>query len=168
MNCYTCREMIPLAALGELNDDRRRGLEDHLKDCDSCRKELEQLAEIGAMLADQPDDGLSELERLRIENNVLRQLAVKQATGASSTIQTYIRVLARVAAALVLFLIGYLARPAVADWFNGEPPVAQSRQYPVLEQIDRSVGSGHRFTGEGLKLILHGRSALGETIRQNR
>ena len=160
--------MIPLAVLDELDDDRRQRLDAHLNECEACHREMAELSEIGAMLADQPEDRLSELERLRIENKVLRRLAAGHGSATSSALRPYTRILSRVAAALILFLIGYLARPAVTDWFNGEPPVAQTDQLLVLKQIDRSVGSGHRFSGEGLKLILHGRNALEETIKQNR
>jgi len=41
MRCYDCRKLIVLHLYGELEDEKRRRLEQHLGRCAACRRELE-------------------------------------------------------------------------------------------------------------------------------
>jgi anti-sigma factor RsiW len=164
MNCAIYQKWIPLAVLGELAGDRQDRLARHTETCEACRQELEQLTEIAGLLSTSSDHALSDGERLRLENDVLRRVVRERAGRTATGVRAILPVLVRVAAAIALVTAGYLARPALADWFNGTPPIAQTHLSPAVEQYNRSAGTGYRFSGQGLKAIVKGRKALDQEL----
>jgi len=64
MNCPEVQHLIPDFLLGETDDDQARGLQDHARGCDACRRELEHLgflwSKLGVIPEEQPGPGLRE------------------------------------------------------------------------------------------------------------
>lgn len=50
MNCERVRELMEASLDGELTEDDLRELESHLSECESCRRELEDMRKLGDLL----------------------------------------------------------------------------------------------------------------------
>jgi anti-sigma factor RsiW len=169
MNCDTCRDLIPLALVGELTEHQRRELDEHLKTCDDCGIEWETMRQTVDRLAPDPRDSLTDIEKLRLENGVLTKLLTERTRFAhdrpSRAVRTG-RVLLRLAAAVILFALGYVASPQIAALL-GEP--ARSAAVPEATpciQVDAGTAAGYRFSARGFRVLAHGRAAVTEEIQQ--
>ena len=109
MNCKVYRERIPLLVLGEADAATETALHDHFAVCPECRAEYEQLRDVAALLTPANRDELTEVEQLRIENRVYRELAEQSSAHASGRVG---RVLLRIAAVVSIFPARIL-RPTV-------------------------------------------------------
>lgn len=71
MKCELAQEQIALAAWGELPEEQRRKLEEHLKDCDACSNEMEAVQALAKAMslvpADEPSPNLLARTRMRLE-----------------------------------------------------------------------------------------------------
>lgn len=71
MKCELAQEQIALAAWGELPEEQRRKLEEHLKDCEACSNEMEAVQALAKAMslvpADEPSPNLLARTRMRLE-----------------------------------------------------------------------------------------------------
>ena len=71
MKCESAQEIIALAVYGELPDDQSPQLEQHLAECDACRRELEAVQALSKAMSllpvDEPSANLIARSRLRLE-----------------------------------------------------------------------------------------------------
>ncbi len=162
MSCDKYKDRIALIAMGEATDAERAAFEEHTAACADCRAEYERLREIVAMLTSAPGDAPTEIETLQMENEILRRLAVDSLRADTQRRnRSAMRMMIRVAAAIVLFACGYLAQPALKRLYEPAAPSARAVQPPITgAQIRLAMKSGYRFSGEGLAVIAHGTDAL--------
>ena len=161
MTCKEYRDSMTAAVLGELNESDRAALDRHLADCNSCRTEYERLRRLTRALGGEPTDTLSEIERLRLENAVLRRLAERAPRR-----RPLPRSLIRIAAAVVLIGLGYFAHPLISRTAQPDPAAIAQPAIPSLALYERGLPAGSRFTPAGFKIIAHGRKAAIEQLRQ--
>jgi len=71
MKCESAQEIIALAVYGELPDDQSPQLEQHLAECDACRRELEAVQALSKAMSllpvEEPSANLIARSRLRLE-----------------------------------------------------------------------------------------------------
>ncbi|HEX3438523.1 MAG TPA: HEAT repeat domain-containing protein [Pseudacidobacterium sp.] len=71
MKCDLAQQYIALAAYGELSDDASHQLEQHLKDCEACRQEMEAVRGLQAAMSlypvEEPSASLLARARMRLE-----------------------------------------------------------------------------------------------------
>lgn len=166
MNCRKYRDLMAAAALGELSESDKRGFDTHLEGCESCRTEFERMRQLSQLLAVDPGDSLSELDRLRLENSVYRRLAepsVWPKYGRNHMPRTLIRI----AAALVLVGLGYLAHPLLSQESQPNPALTTQPIASTLTVYERDLPAGSRFTAGGFKVIAHGRKAAIEEFEKS-
>jgi len=60
MNCEKTRELMLLYMDNELEDEELKGFEEHLKSCESCRIELEEIAQVIELCVGLPEEDLPE------------------------------------------------------------------------------------------------------------
>ncbi|HOD65960.1 MAG TPA: zf-HC2 domain-containing protein [candidate division Zixibacteria bacterium] len=163
MTCRECRDLLPALVLGEVSESDRPAVMNHLAACAACRSEFECLQSICSALTSDGEGGLSELERLRLENTVWRRLATPE--SAASGGGRFARYALRVAAALVLFGLGYFVRPHLGGAPAPAQPVASDRLEATLAALDRrELTRDMRFSATGFKVIAHGRKAVIEKL----
>lgn len=165
MSCSEYTDLIALAAAGETTAEERRRVEAHIATCAACRKEHEQLSAIVADLNAPGDTVLSPIERLQLENQILRA-AIERRAGKPQflNLRVPLRTMLRIAATLIVFGLGYLTYPLISGpAVPAESASAPLSQYAEREQIRQALNSGLRFSGAGLKLIAHGRRAFQES-----
>jgi len=162
MNCGKHKDRIPLLILGDLEPAEREELEKHLQDCAMCRAELGKIREVARMLTPSDSEDLTDLEKLRLENQIYRKLALEATRDRGSEKRIWsTRMFVRVAAAVAIFFLGYGAGPLVTMLGEGEQPTAQVAEAPFdMTKYRQVVASGLRFSPEGLRIIARGRSAL--------
>jgi len=166
MNCKVYCERIPLLVLGEADAATEAALHEHFAVCPDCRAEYEQLRDVAALLTPANREELTEIEQLRIENRVYRELVGRSSAHGSGRVG---RVLLRVAAVAAIFLLGFFGRPYLADLDNGAKPLAGLVARTVSEpSVDRAAMAGRRFTADGLKVIARGKAALTEQAADRR
>ena len=160
MNCIRFKDRLPLLVLGELDPKEQEELERHIATCEECRKELEDLQEITAILNDEGRESLAELEQLRLENEIYRKLAVKALKENAPATGRVFKLLVRVAAVLVVFLAGYAAYPLFtrqADY--GPLNTRLEKNLDDETELMSSLGS-RRLTAQGFLIIAKGKNAL--------
>jgi anti-sigma factor RsiW len=159
MKCNECRALLPVLALGELPDEQRGDVEDHLKICASCQAEMEQIQGICRGLEeDAQGDSLSEVERLRIESAVYKRLAASESAYRLRH-NRLLTVLTRVAAAIILFALGFTVHSFITDHTQPETIRHVQQANPSLTEYEYGVSSSMRFSAAGLKVIAQGRKA---------
>lgn len=160
MNCGKYLDLLPLRAIDELTPAEKKMLDAHIEECHDCRAEADRLEELTRTLQLPPGDGMTELEKLKLENVMLRRLTRIRTNKASARV-TLSRGLLRVAATVMLVASGFL----LATLFNHQtssPRISNAvieNQMASLTENPR-IAAGHRFSAAGLKLIARGRNAL--------
>ena len=159
MSCEKCQEMLALYALEELEPERIDQFEKHLEECEKCRDDLQTYRQIMADLSPAQDPGLNDLERLRLENRVLRDLSQAvgdRADGARGRVSSPVW---QVAAAGVIFLLGYGFNTLFSDrGTDGSDPLII--ETPTAVDYEYAQLPGSRLSARGLKVIAHGKAAL--------
>jgi len=162
VSCRQYTDKLALLATGDLEPAEKRELEQHLKECSACRAELEELRVVVAMFEPGGADGLTEIERLRLENEIYRKLAARPPTGLSTQkASRVISTLVRIAAAIAIFALGYAAHPLFTAPGRPEASVAQlvESRGSIPENWQASA-SGLRLSPNGLRAIARGTTAL--------
>ena len=161
MNCKDFRELLPLAAAQNLSDESRQEVEQHLAECPDCRLAYEELKATVDLLTGGEADDLSDIERLRLENQVLRRLSSSGEARAQRVQFSAVRTALRFAAVIALLAIGYTAYPLL-----GPPGTTPTRSTSPLANVSdspesvRSAAAVYRYSGAGLKLIAGGTQSL--------
>lgn len=155
MNCDLYKDTLPLYASGDLGPKESEKLAQHLEVCPTCRAEYEKLSEIVAVLAPTDSERLTDLEKLRLENEVYRQLARKANRNHQQRKRSVAaRVILPVAAAFLLFILGYSTRSLVSELHEGPHATARViRPSGSSAQYQQALASGLRFSSQGLKAI---------------
>ena len=164
MKCDVCREYLPAYVLGDATLDQRSDIAEHLAGCVACREELQRLKEILQVLADDArSDELSEVERLRLEKAVYRNLATAASTRKhvpGRSVGLYIRL----AAALVLFALGYMSHSLLSKPESPRTVVPATQVAQSFASLDRGQYESMRFSAAGLKVIAQGRRTAVEQL----
>ena len=162
MNCDPYKDSLPLYASGDLGPEESEKLAQHLDVCPTCRAEYEKLSEIVAALAPTDSERLTDLEKLRLENEVYIRLARKASeTHLRRKKSVTARVVLRVAAAFLLFILGYSARSFVSELHEGPHASARVlRPSGSSAQYEQALASGLRFSSQGLKAIAGDRTTF--------
>ena len=162
MNCERYKDMLPLYVSGDLTPKESEQIKKHLDTCADCQTEFKGLSEIAAMLAPTNSDSLSDIEKLRLENQIYHRLA--ESTSKNLWARTGFRpagVLLRIAAVFAIFFLGYGARPLISGSGEGYQPTARVTEMSLdLTKYRQAPASMLRFSAEGLRVIARGRSAL--------
>lgn len=161
MNCDRCKDLLPLKATGDLDEKELDELEGHLAECSECRNEAAEFDQLTASLARSDSDRLTELERLKLENALLKKLIAPRTGRRSASGFPARRVLVRLAASIVLVVAGFFLNSVLRS--QSERAEAESdRMLLTLSSVSDNTGiaTGHRFSAAGLKLIARGKSAL--------
>ena len=167
MNCKKYINLLPLYATGDLDNAELDNVKAHLKLCENCREELKQVSEIASMLTSSPE-GMTELEKLKLENDIYRKLAKEKVLTDSDNKSSITINLLRIAAALIIFFIGFSIKSIMT-----EPEANRVFDNQILlTSLEKSgsqlsVFSGLRFSEAGFKLIASGRSSVKSDVNNN-
>lgn len=155
-NCKSFVDKLALLALDELSENETRLVNQHLADCASCADSFKGLQEVTSVLGHSPEDEITELEKLQIENAVYRRFAQSQTTTPR---RNWTASTLRLAAALALIALGY-----VGGTFSSEPqalkPVPLSTESQLAMLGWKENIASFRLSPQGLKLIARGRESL--------
>ena len=158
MRCEQYFEILPLYVSGDLTGNERAGLEQHLSECARCRAELDKLSEVARMLAPSDDDTLSEVEKLRLENDILRRLVCEGKTESVPRRSSVTSLIVRIAVAAAIFIVGFSVRPLLPV-NNQTQPVTRATLTDLAEH-GSDLTTGMRFSKQGFRLIARGKSGL--------
>jgi len=117
-----------------------------------------------ALLQPRPGEGPAEIETLQMENEILRRLAEESLCHTvTHRRRAPLRLVVRIAAAVVLVAPGYVARPSLSVFFSTHQRTAHVPEPIVVrEDVRRALKSGYRFSNEGLAVIARGADAVRE------
>ena len=145
MSCERFKEMILNSIVDGNDPERNVDLQKHILACKDCRLEYEQIKSAVRILEPEPGEGLSPIEKLKIENRIyearLRRFAIKNNRG------VYIKRLTAVAAALFFFFLGF----SIRSFYTGDTG---------LEEKIASEQRIQEFPGARFLLAAKGRKAL--------
>ena len=162
MNCPEYKDKISLLALGELPAGEKDDVEAHLEQCPDCRAEYESFLSVVGMYAVSRDDDLVPMEKLQLENDILRRLIeTRNKAQRSFRLTGPWPAITRLAAALLIFFAGFAAQYFLGDL--GRPRqanVTEKSKIAATAPLNRAIASGMRFSSQGLKVIAHGRAAI--------
>ena len=155
-NCKSFIDRLALMALDELEENEIKQVNQHLAECTSCADDFKKLQEVTSTLGYGPDDDITEVEKLQIENAVYRQLARSRAP---SQRLSWTSVTLRLAAAVVLIALGYFS-----GTLSSEPQPLQLGPLStesMLASLDwKENMAAFRLSPQGLRLIARGRESL--------
>ena len=160
MNCRKYQDKLALLALGDLPRAERETLEAHIKDCPACRSEYESLCEVVSLYSPQPEDKLTAIDKLTLENNVLHQLLKDRQSRKMRARPRTLTYLLRLAAAILIFFAGYAAPAFMTQTISPRQATIGVGEKILAGQQNRALVSGLRFSADGLKVIARGKSAL--------
>ena len=162
MSCGQYTDKLALMATGDLEPVERRELEQHLKECPSCRAELEELRVVVAMFGTGHADALTDIERLQLENEIYRKLAARGShEPVARSGSRVVRTLLRMAAAIAIFALGYAAHALLTPPGQPEPTVPQFAQsWSTIPDDWKASALGLRLSPDGLRAIARGTIAL--------
>lgn len=164
MTCNECIDLLPMFALGEGPIDRRQEMEAHLAVCPGCSDQFRRLSEICRVLTeDIQSDDLSELERMRLESAVYRQLAVN-VPARHRLWNRPLNLVTGIAAGFVLFALGYYVHSFVAAPESPETVITTESAGSSLAAYEGEFSGSLRFSAAGLKAIANGRKAALKTL----
>jgi len=160
MNCKKYIDLLPLYVTGDLDKPERDDVEAHLEQCENCREELQKYSELASLLKSASSNGITEVEKLKLENDIYRAMAKKKIANASKGNTILTTNLLRVAAAIIIFFIGFGAKALLTEP-EANKMIDNQVMLTSLEKTgnQRFVSSGLRFSKEGFKLIAGGKSA---------
>jgi len=154
MNCEKYAELMALVALGEASEMERDEVMRHVETCERCRSEYDELTGIAGALAADPTEELTEVEQLKLENRVLRRVRTRLRDG------NQWQVVMRIAAAVILFGLGYATNLVIGHSAEGTQPLPMAVERALTrEEMLRAVGPGVRFSAVGLRAITLGKQA---------
>lgn len=169
MNCKKYINLLPLYVTGDLDKAELDDVKAHLKLCENCREELKQVSEIASMLTSTESSGMTELEKLKLENEIYRKLAKEKILTDSENKSSITINLLRVAAALIIFFIGFsvksiITEPKAVKDYNDAQVMLTSLEKTGNQRL---VSSGLRFSEAGFKLIANGKSSVKSDMNNN-
>lgn len=145
MSCERFKEMILESILDDQDPEKNAEFQKHILTCGDCRLEYEQIRSAVRIIKPEPGEGLSPIEKLKIEKRIyearLRRFASKNTRG------VYIKRLAAVAAALFFFFLGF----SIRSFYTGDTG---------LEEKIASEQRIQEFPGARFLLAAKGRKAL--------
>jgi len=168
MNCKKYIDLLPLYVTGDLDKPERDDVKAHLEQCENCREELQKYSELASLLKSATSNGITEVEKLKLENDIYRAMAKKKITSASKGNSILTTNLLRVAAAIIIFFIGFGVKSIITKQDAGRE-INYQVMLTSLEKTgsQRFVSSGLRFSKEGFKLIAGGKSAEKLELKNN-
>jgi outer membrane lipoprotein-sorting protein len=138
MNCAECKDLLVLGLEGLLDDSQKQAVREHLKTCESCRAELQELQTLRRRLV---GNGKA-LAQTSVEDNVMDRIIQEQNARLKSAQQagTGLRIrrlimrnsIVKIAAAAALVAI---ALGAWSLWSGTQPGVALADVLAKVEQV---------------------------------
>ena len=161
--------MLPLYATGDLDKSELEDVKAHLELCENCREELKQVSEITSILTSIKSTGMTELEKLKLENELYRKLAKEKILTDTNRRSSITINLLRVAAALIIFFIGFsvksiMTEPEAVKDYNDAQVMLTSLEKTGNQRL---VSSGLRFSEAGFKLIASGKASVKSGVNNN-
>ncbi len=165
MTCDKYKDILPLYALGEVDESQKQEIESHLESCPDCIGEVDKLSEIITGLNSSGDSELSEVERLRIENDTYK--AILASRPVQNQKMGITNILLKTAAVITLIVIGF----SVGKYLPGTTPTSLPVR-PMLAGIQTNT-SGYiqssisgRFTSKGIRQLVKGTSNTARKTEQ--
>jgi hypothetical protein len=144
MNCDLVAKQIPLYYYGELAGEDEDRLEEHVRDCAHCARELESQRRLAAAL----DRREAEMPAALLEDcrsglkSALREEALHPAKGpwrlfldAMAASLTFVGPLRRPAGAMALVAVGFLAA-RLTSWGPGATPASNPEAYAAVRSVE--------------------------------
>lgn len=165
MNCDAYKEKLPLFAFDELDEMQRADVERHVASCPDCAAELAEFSALVAEFSGSGSEGLSELEKLKIENEVLKASLNIQSDTSSHPFAGSGFIC--IAAAIVLIFVGFSAGAYFPKLLPSKPATPSSAGRQVQSLAIDQISPSNRFTASGIKLLVRGATNLsGKTTRR--
>jgi hypothetical protein len=160
MSCDTFKELILDSVLEESDTYERSALKKHISTCSACRIEYEQIQSAVRSLKPDAGEGLSLVEKLRIENKIYAARLNRLSSRRSGNM--WIKRLTAIAAALFFFFLGYSIRTIAPN--NRPIQDTASSEKNIEKRINLQLARlyGQRISPRGLLLIAKGEKALKE------
>ena len=104
MNCDKTRELMILYMDNELEGEELKSFEEHLKSCESCRLELEEITRVIELCAEIPEEDLPETFKEQLHKKLVD--ASRQESGKNKVMflrNRYLKAITTVAAIFLVF-----------------------------------------------------------------
>ena len=160
MSCDKFKELILDNLLEEPDANNNPELRKHINTCNACRLEYERIQSAVQALKPGKGEGLSLVEKLRLENNIY-EARLKRLSGGNLGI-LWLKRLAAIAAALIFFFLGYSIRSLHQVSLPDRNMASAEKNIEELMNAPFSRISGQHISPQGLLLIAKGSKALQE------
>lgn len=160
MSCDNFNELILDSILKDSDTHNKIELQKHIKTCNKCRLEYEQIQSAVKALSPDTSEGLTLVEKLQLENEIYED-RLRRLSGRNSGIVWFKRLTA-VAAALFFFFLGYSIRSVSPDNLPAQNMASDEKSIEKRMNLQLSRISGQRVSPRGLLLIAKGKKALEE------
>jgi predicted anti-sigma-YlaC factor YlaD len=147
--------------MGELTPDQAERVKDHLALCEDCRRKFDDISLVVRQLSTDETEGLSEIEKLRLENKVLRRLTLP-VTGERGAGPYLFRQLWRVAAVAAVLVVGYFSYPVLSPERKEQSEGGRPTVSTMVSAGDVQLSGSMRLSGQGLRVIARGKKVLGD------
>ena len=159
MSCDKFREIMLEVILGDQNIDEHAGLLQHIKQCEDCRLEYDQLGTAVGTIKPLPDESLSPMEKLELENKIYKARLSKLSTGNINK-HVFLKRIAAIAAAFLFFILGFSSRPFYQNRFDLKEMASTEKRIEDVIRRQIAGSSGQRVSPRGLLLIAKGKKAI--------
>jgi hypothetical protein len=160
MSCDTFKELILDSVLEDSDTYERSELQKHISTCSACRIEYEQIQSAVRSLKPDAGEGLSLVEKLRIENKIYAARLNRLSGRRSGNMR--IKRLTAIAAALFFFFLGYSIRTMAPNNRPIQDTASSGKNIEKRINLQLARLYGQRISPRGLLLIAKGEKALQE------
>lgn len=142
--CDDIRELISLYIDGELVGDLLSEFEEHIRSCEDCRNELEDVKSVIAMLNDAPEEDLPSNFKDELHEKLLREQTKKE-SFVSVVLSRYSHVFASAAGLLIIFSIWVVYKNNFVSTNDALPNVSSIQSYDGKENGDKENAVAEKF-----------------------
>jgi hypothetical protein len=160
MSCDKFKELIMDSVLEESHTHERSELQQHIRTCNACRIEYEQIQSAVQALKPDGGEGLSLVEKLQIENKLYEARLNRLSSRHSGNL--WFKRLAAIAAAIFFFFLGYSMKTAVKDNRPIQDMASSKEGIDERTNLEYARLYGQRISPRGLLLIAKGERVLRE------
>lgn len=160
MQCHKYFDLISMYLLDELDPSSKEELTSHLKSCPQCRQEMDEMKTVITALEDENRNQMTDSERLRLQNDIYRSIILNR-PDKSAYKTTLIQPITKTAAAVLIFLAGYMVSSFLSNSEQYFPNSFSTKNDQSLQINNEKISlSNYRITKEGLKVIAKGKKAI--------
>ncbi|HEY9061591.1 MAG TPA: anti-sigma factor [Pseudobacteroides sp.] len=142
--CEDIRELISLYIDGELKGDLLSEFEEHIRSCETCRNELEDVNSVIAMLNDTPEEDLPSNFKDELHEKLLREQTKKE-SFVSVVLSRYSHVFASAAGLLIIFSIWVVYKNSFVSTNDTVPNVSSIQSYDSNGNEAKENGEIEKF-----------------------